>query len=322
MGDSEDQILASHVPQYLEEWLIDSEGDVKETTLANRRNFSDKLLWFLKEHDIEALDRKCVLAFRAYLYNGHQSDEGRWGNAQQKKAARPSTAYSYYALLRTFCNWLVESGYFDASPIPKGKAPKVPKDQIQPFTQEQVHALLKAAKGSKHPTRDRAILLFLLDTGGRASEICNIRLKEVDFHNRRVTVMGKGGKSRILCLSRETIKALWAYLKEAPHEDHEPLFISDRGKLAGQPFTRYGLYQLIVRLGKSAGIEACRCSPHTFRHTFAIEFLRNGGDVFTLQQMLGHSRLEMTMRYVAIAQADIQRQHREHSPVDRLLKSR
>jgi integrase/recombinase XerD len=135
-------------------------------------------------------------------------------------------------------------------------------------------------------------------------------------------VKGKGGKSRMLCLSKETIKALWAYLKEVLHEEDEPLFIADRGKLAGQPLTRFGLYQLIERLGTAAGIEACRCSPHPFRHTFAIEFLRNGGDVFTLQQMLGHTRLEMTMRYVAIAQADIQRQHRQHSPVEGILKRR
>jgi site-specific recombinase XerD len=84
--------------------------------------------------------------------------------------------------------------------------------------------------------------------------------------------------------------------------------------------TRSGLLQLIRRLGKAAKIEACRCSPHTFRHTFAVEFLRAGGNVFTLKELLGHTTLTMTQRYVAIAQADIESQHRRFSPADRLKR--
>lgn len=108
-------------------------------------------------------------------------------------------------------------------------------------------------------------------------------------------------------------------MNEEEREKKDPLFLSDRGNGAGEGLTRHGLRFLIVRLGKAARLDgSTRVSPHTFRHTFAIEFLRAGGNVFTLQQLLGHTHLAMTNRYVAIAQADITAQHRQFSPVARL----
>jgi len=84
--------------------------------------------------------------------------------------------------------------------------------------------------------------------------------------------------------------------------------------------TRSGLLQLIERLGIAAGIKQVRCSPHTFRHTFAVDFLRNGGNSFNLQQLLGHCDMHMTARYVNVAQADIENQHRRYSPADRIKR--
>lgn len=74
------------------------------------------------------------------------------------------------------------------------------------------------------------------------------------------------------------------------------------------------------RLGKAAKVSGVRCSPHTFHHTFAVSFLRHGGNVFTLQQMLGHASLDQTNQYVNLAQADIENQHRQFSPADRLAR--
>jgi site-specific recombinase XerD len=111
---------------------------------------------------------------------------------------------------------------------------------------------------------------------------------------------------------------LRAYLREEERTPDQHLFLSERGQNAGEPFLRGGILQLIERLGKKAGIQGVRCSPHTFRHTFAIEFLRNGGNLFTLKQILGHTSLQVTNRYVSLAQADIQSQHRQFSPGDRV----
>lgn len=114
---------------------------------------------------------------------------------------------------------------------------------------------------------------------------------------------------------------LWAYLRGESRTNDEAVFLAHSGPNTDQPLTRSGLWQLLSEMGKRAGIRG-RCSPHTLRHTFAVEFLRNGGNTFALQQLLGHTDLKMTQRYVALAQADLENQHRMASPMDRLKRRR
>jgi site-specific recombinase XerD len=230
------------------------------------------------------------------------------------KPVHARTVKDYHSHLRTFFRWIVAEGGLESSPMERIPVPTARADQVQPFTPEQVNALLAAAKHSRHPRRNEAVLLFLLDTGVRASELCVLRLEDVDIAGRRATVLGKGNKRRMVSFQKTTARALWNYLREEEREPNDPLFLSERG----EQLTRSGLLQLIERLGSTAGIATARCSPHTFRHTFAVEFLRAGGNVFTLQQMLGHTALHMTNRYVTLAQADIENQHRQYSPVERL----
>lgn len=197
-------------------------------------------------------------------------------------------------------------------------SPKARPDQVQPFTREQIGYLISAAKRSQQPRRNEALVLFLLDTGLRASELCSLRLRDMDLQGHRCTVLGKGNKRRTVPFGGTATKALWQYLREDPRDDDDPVFFSERSR---EPLKRSGLRQLLERLGKAGRIEVTRCSPHTLRHTFAAEFLRAGGNVFTLQQLLGHTTLSMTNRYVALAQADIEAQHRQFSPADRLRRS-
>jgi integrase/recombinase XerD len=200
------------------------------------------------------------------------------------------------------------------------RPPLARADQVQPYTTEQLEALLAAARHSPFARRDEALLSFLLDTGARATEVCQLRLQDVDFQNRRVTVLGKGNKRRALPFGRVCGKALWQYLREQPREPDTPLFTSDRGTRAGEAFTRSGIRDVVDRLGHAAGLTGCRCTTHRFRHTMAIEFLRAGGNVFTLKELLGHTTLTMVNRYIALAQADIEGQHRQFSPADRLKR--
>ena len=309
-------------------WLLDGEiRQHSQATLAVRRIVINKLLWFLKKREYHQCRVLELRQFLAYLTNGHQEPGGRWGAAadtsynpaqagQQQKPVRPRTVHTYHGHLRTFFRWLVTEGILDTSPMERIAAPVARTDQIQPFTPGQVNLLLQAAKHSPYPRRDYALLMFLFDTGLRASEVCSLRMSDMDLGGRRCTVLGKGNKHRTVPFGGTATKALWQYLREAPRESSDPLFFS---KL-GEPLTRSGLLQLIRRIGKAAKIEVARCSPHTFRHTFAVEFLRAGGNVFTLQQLLGHTSLTMTNRYVALAQADIENQHRQYSPADRLHK--
>ena len=292
-------------------------GDIdqhSQRTLGSRRDIVDKLLWFLKHKNLTTCGTHELRQFLAYLTHGHTEPGGRWGNPHMTKPVRPRTVHTYHGHLRTLFRWIVAEGDLPASPMERIPVPTSRADQIQPFTSEHVNALLHAAKQSRHARRDEAILLFLLDTGIRASELCSLKVKDVDTSGRRCTVLGKGNKHRTINFQKTTAKALWQYLKEDVREPDDPLFASE----SGDSLTRSGLLQLIGRLGQTAKIAAARCSPHTFRHTCAVEFLRAGGNVFSLQQMLGHTSLHMTNRYVALAQADIENQHRQFSPVERL----
>ena len=265
--------------------------------------------------------------FFGYLTNGHQTAGGRWnkndtsGNSKRwTKPLRPATIATYHRHLKAFFSWTVAEEYLAESPMDRVPAPVARDDQVQPFTKQQLQDLLAATQHSNYPKRDEAILLFLIDTGVRVSELCDLRMRDVDFMEGLARIHGKGDKYRTVYFGRCAARALRAYLRQEDRSPDDPLFISERGLDTGAKLTRWGVSQIIERLSKRAGIVRARCGPHTFRHTFAVEFLRNGGHVFTLKEMMGHCGLAMTNRYVALAEADMQAQHRQFSPGDRLKK--
>ena len=157
--------------------------------------------------------------------------------------------------------------------------------------------------------RDQAIIKLLVDTGVRASELCALRIRDLDMTNLRVKVMGKGSKERLLAINARTAQAIWRYL--ATREDRrpvDPLFATRSGQL----LDRHNLRHMLKRSGERAGVSGV--TVHRFRHTFAIQFLRNGGNMEALKEMLGHSTFEMVERYLHIVQADIDNVHRTASP--------
>lgn len=200
--------------------------------------------------------------------------------------------------------------------------PKPEEREIVPFTLIEVRAMLavvgrndqgdvidKRMKNSAD--RNRALLLILLDTGMRASELCGLRMGGMDNHNRRVRVMGKGSKERTIPFSPRTGQTLWRYLTSRQDlRANDPLIAT----MDGHELNRARLLKILVSIGKRAGVSGVH--PHRFRHTFAIQYLRNGGDPYTLQALLGHSSLDMVKNYLRIAQIDIDTAHRRASPVD------
>jgi site-specific recombinase XerD len=170
---------------------------------------------------------------------------------------------------------------------------------------------VKSNHALPHTKRNKAIILTLLDTGIRASELCSIKVIDLDFKNKQITVNGKGDKERVLEISSRTAQLIWRYLITRSSElpDKAPLFAGD----FDLPLTRSGLLQLIKRIGKRAGVP--NAHPHRFRHTFAINFLRNGGNIYALQELLGHSSLDMVKHYLALSNQDCAAVHRMASPV-------
>jgi site-specific recombinase XerD len=233
---------------------------------------------------------------------------------------------NYYVGLSSFWTWLVNEDLAATHVVRKLKPPKAERKEVVPFTEAEVKAIMSALNRSRiyvrqgrnvdHALgsfeRNRAIVLILLDTGIRASELCDLKVEDVDNRNNRIFVRhGKGMKERMLPFSPRTGQMIWRYLatrKETRPED--PLFLS---KL-NHPMTRIKLSEMFRKIGYRAGVP--NVHPHRFRHTFAIQYLRNGGNAYTLQAMLGHSTLETVKIYLKLAQVDLDQVHRRASPVD------
>jgi len=160
------------------------------------------------------------------------------------------------------------------------------------------------------------MMLALLDTGVRVSELCGLRLDDVDLSNGYLKVMGKGQKERYVPTGLKLIKALLKYKISHRPKANGPgsLFFLCRD---GRPITKARVQKIVRRYGERAGIKT-RPSPHTFRSTKAVLYLRNGGDPFSLQKMLGHSSLVMTRRYSNLADSDVRRQHLAYGVADKL----
>lgn len=196
--------------------------------------------------------------------------------------------------------------------------PKTPQVLIQTLNDEQLRALLEAPNlRSWKGIRDRAMMLVLFDTMARVSEISGLRDQDVNLTERIIRVMGKGGKERDLPLGNEATMAALRYRRLVANlRSDDPFFITQRGTR----ISRHQAHDIVAEYGKKIGIEGVRCSPHTLRHTGAKRFILEGGDVFTLQRLLGHTTLYMVRRYVQLSMEDVRVQHQRFSPGDSLLR--
>jgi len=313
--------------QLAREWQLD--GEIRGLTaksLRERKDVLDKLFWLAEREEWTEIGPAETGAFLSHVRAGHLEPGGRWGaaarDARLLKAPSAATLMAYYRQLRCFGNWLLEEGATVESPLGNRKPPLARQHEIQPFSPAQVEALLAAAQRSVHPQRNAALLLFLVDTGARAQEVCGLDVGDLDLSSRRAILrQTKGAKIRSVFFGKRTARALYGLLApRVESEADEPVFLSDRGTEAGTRLTTSGLGQLFERLGKSAGLTGVRCSPHTARHYYATQFLKNGGSLFSLQAALGHSSLAMVRRYAHLAEADLERQAKAFSPADRLGK--
>ena len=201
------------------------------------------------------------------------------------------------------------------NPMLKVKAPKVVLDPLEPISIEDVRALINTCqRGDFIGERDRAIFLFLLDTGARARELCNMNIKEIDLNTGAVMIRyGKGGKTRMVFIGRKTRRAMRAYLRMR-HGQSPAVFVSKDD----ERLTYDGLRQLLERRAKRAKL-GNKPKLHGFRRAFALNMLRSGVDIFVLQRLMGHADLQVLRRYLAQNDEDNQLAHMRGSPVDNNL---
>lgn len=288
--------------------------------------YSDNLkrfLWYANQNewfdDIRMISEWEIREFLGYVAN--KTD--RWGlsgngSEPAKRKVTHTTVHHYYVVLANFFGWVVREGFIEDNPIEKIKVAK-PKDKvIKPYTQEEIYKMLAVCERDyEHNakllgSRNKAIILVLLDAGVRLSELIGMTLDDVNTSNGNIRVMGKGRKERIVRIGKVAQKALWRYLMHRPDVDQVELWLSEEGKQLKDT----GVQAMIKRLKKRVGIKGGG-SVHRFRHTFALNFLRVDKNVFNLQYLLGHSELEMVRRYTAtLGVEDALKAHEKASPAD------
>jgi integrase/recombinase XerD len=239
------------------------------------------------------------------------------------------TIVNYWIALSSLWSWAeIEH---DLRHIIRGKVkrPRYQAPEIEPLEPSEIAAMIDAAQWMQPYTtrtgkiargrramalRDTAIILTLLDSGLRAQELCDLQVKDYDKLRGRLHVRhGKGDKSRFVPLCSRSQQAIQDYLNSRPKaKQGDPLF-STR---TNTHILRDNLGNILEGIASGAGVS--RANPHRWRHTFAIGFLRAGGNALLLQKLMGHATLEMTMKYVKFLERDISGAGR-FSPADRML---
>lgn len=227
----------------------------------------------------------------------------------------PFTVRKETKILRGFGNWLARQSYenpFEAVPIPK-----VPKYLLETLTDEEIEKILGSLNpNTAHGARDFAIVLLMLDSGLRIGEVPNLHIPRVDMQRRELKVKGKGNKERTVPFGQRCAQTLLRYLhayRPRPlREEYDHLFLS----LDGVPLTRGALESMMRRLRIASEVGKLR--GHILRHTMAVRFLMNGGDLRTLQLILGHESLVVTQIYLHLKDQQVQEKYQSFSPMDRL----
>jgi len=294
-----DHLISKSVAEALDEFLIDCK--IEERSPKTILFYRDRLKWFVD-----------FIKPSTLLNDIGTGDIRHFFDIQNREHS-----YSYHAkyrALRAFLNWCVKQNYILESPL-NFSPPKLP-DTIKPaFTDTELKAIINACTGSLG-LRNRAIVLTLIDTGIRREELAKIKITDIDIETRRISITGKGRKQRLIPVSPTTLKAIWQYLKIQKNPS-EFLWLTEEGK----PLTGDGIGQTLQILIKRAGITGHKASAHTFRHTFANNFLDNGGDPLDLQYLLGHASLKMVENYSrAHKQRRALKALEKQRPVDRLIK--
>ena len=189
--------------------------------------------------------------------------------------------------LRTFFGWLSHKGYTKGHLLEDLRSPKRAEQIIERLTLDEINRIFSGMNpATALGGRNTALVSLMLDCGFRVSEEANLKADDLHRDSRYLKVMGKGSKERMISFGVSCQKALLQYYHyfrpEPAHPGVDTLFLS----IDGYPMTASSIQSVIKRLAKSSGVP--RMYPHLLRHTYATMYLLNGGDVFTLQQNLGH----------------------------------
>ena len=304
-------------------YLLGRRGPCNEKTLSwYRQKLLHLCLVCEQEYKVTLLKDVTVAHLRLFIERMKETEAD--ANNPHKPTregvfVRDVTVKGYAQVIKSFFSWCVKEDLIKKNPSANLDNPKVGHYIIKSLTQDHIRSMLAACDTSTMiGFRDYVIMLVLLDTGVRVAELCSLTLEHVHLEvldEAFIKVMGKGRKEREIGLSSEVAQKVWKYIHVYRHpksEAEQRLFISRYGV----PLTANGIEQLVHEAAKRASLTGARFSPHTFRHTFARMFLENGGDIYKLSLLLGHSSVVVTENYLRDFYSRNARQGQsKHSPV-------
>lgn len=300
------------VRKALEEVLYNYEVTSRETSLTTS-DLEAKINYFLATKKLEGLSsrtlrnyeyilRKLQNVFYKPVSTITTADIKMFMYTEAEKKS-PSSMNTFMTPIKLFFSWLQNEEFIIKNPCASIKPVKEPKRMRKPLTEEQVEQL----RDSMLTRREKAILEFFLSTGCRLSEVLNVRIKELDFNNKTLLVIGKGNKERKVYFTERCKRALLNYLKDRK-DNCEYLFVTDR-----KPYRKLstrGMEVIINKMQQKSGLER-NLHPHIFRHTFATHALRSGMKPEVIQQILGHEDVGVTLRvYAKLAESDVEHSYR------------
>lgn len=227
-----------------------------------------------------------------------------------------ATIRAYHRTLRCFFRYLVEVGRLDRNPLEKFRLVRQEKQIPRGITLSDFVRLYAAATTE----RDRALLLLLLDTGARVSEVCAMRTQDTYPERGLAIVRGKNRQERFIFFSQPTAQALTRWLQVRPNAG-EHLFLKMDGhqQISDLPMTPATVAETLKRLAERAKVEG-RCNPHSFRHARAREHRFGGGEIDTLMVLLGHQDISTTMVYGMLPSPALREVVLRTSPVLQMVK--
>lgn len=245
-----------------------------------------------------------------------KADENNPHKPTQEKPLSAYTIRGYVRSVKRLFSWCIDEDLLNVNPATRLVQPKAPDYIVPTFSPEHIEKMLACCdQATSEGFRNYVLLLVLLDTGMRLSELCGLKLSDVDSQFRYVKVFGKGRKEREIGLHPEVGKLVWKYIhkyRKPANSDEVALFIGRRGL----PLRASGVSTIVENIKRQCGFEGMRVSPHVFRHTFAKYYLQRGGEVFKLSREMGHGTVQVTELYLKDFRSSQARQeHTTYSPI-------
>ncbi|WP_223700053.1 tyrosine-type recombinase/integrase [Sutcliffiella deserti] len=306
------------------------QGTISTKKVTNELTLFEMFDRFMTVKKTEALSSRTITDyynnfeyFKRYIGEDLNAEEinadvfrGFTGHMLHELELSPVTANVRIRTMRAFIRYCYIEEYINTPIHEKFKPVKTPEDTLESLTPAEIKRLLSVIDEDMYTGfRDKVIILVLLDTLVRISELVAIKKSNVDLEGGFITLEAmetKTRKTRTVPLSTKTIKLLKEYIKETEDFDDEHLFLTYDGHDIFPTTIRMSL----TKYGKLAGITNKRVSPHTFRHTGALLYIMNGGDPFSLQRILGHSHMNMVRKYIQMSDTDVRRQHNNFSALN------